>query len=366
MEGMVSVQNTIQNLLWFEPVAVRVFRVRFFQASVADHFSSHQVRCVSCKRNAGRNPLLFFCLRSERRSTRSALAAAALLFSPDFPNRAPNLCRQLPYLRRRVLLSLAQLDPPLYRHLLTSLLLDPMSVTHSAVSDCKSLRHLRISCIESSRFPPPLRLAILSSASPPPPPPTLIYQLACLPPRAAPLAASRPRYVAHRRRPPIVGASPCGRSTPPFPVNLASGRHLGLLSAVRRMPLTRNMGRDSNPTAATTALSDRLDWIDTTLSDLQVAVRVIHTLLVAPPPITGCLAGPAASNPDAFSAGDHPLPELSSGALRRVELSVFDWIDPLGWLARTEHYFNIQGTPADQMVPLSTIYMEGSALRWLR
>lgn len=51
---------------------------------------------------------------------------------------------------------------------------------------------------------------------------------------------------------------------------------------------------------------------------------------------------------------------------RRLELPTFGGIDPNGWIARVEQFFELQNTAENQKIPLAMICMEGSALHWMR
>ncbi|KAK8962177.1 hypothetical protein KSP40_PGU009074 [Platanthera guangdongensis] len=61
-----------------------------------------------------------------------------------------------------------------------------------------------------------------------------------------------------------------------------------------------------------------------------------------------------------------PFGDPSAPHLCRLNIPVFNETDPMGWLARTEQYFDLQGTPEAQKGPLAMMYMEGSTLYWVR
>jgi len=49
---------------------------------------------------------------------------------------------------------------------------------------------------------------------------------------------------------------------------------------------------------------------------------------------------------------------------RRVELPVFEGVDPMGWLAKAENFFDVQNVTARERLKLAFITMEGSASPW--
>ena len=49
---------------------------------------------------------------------------------------------------------------------------------------------------------------------------------------------------------------------------------------------------------------------------------------------------------------------------RRVELQVFEGVDPMGWLAKAEKFFEVQNLTAEERLKLAFISMEGSTSPW--
>lgn len=58
--------------------------------------------------------------------------------------------------------------------------------------------------------------------------------------------------------------------------------------------------------------------------------------------------------------------ETFKEALKKVELPTFDGNDPIGWLARTEKFFEIQNTNPEVKISLAFVCMEGPAVHWFR
>jgi len=50
---------------------------------------------------------------------------------------------------------------------------------------------------------------------------------------------------------------------------------------------------------------------------------------------------------------------------RRVELPIFEGVDPMGWLARAEKFFEVQNVIGRERLKLAFISMEGSGCPWL-
>lgn len=51
---------------------------------------------------------------------------------------------------------------------------------------------------------------------------------------------------------------------------------------------------------------------------------------------------------------------------RWVELPNFDGTKPIGWIARVEQYFNIQGASKNYKIPIAFVGMEGQASHWFK
>lgn len=51
---------------------------------------------------------------------------------------------------------------------------------------------------------------------------------------------------------------------------------------------------------------------------------------------------------------------------KTLEIPGFNGIDSIGWLARTEQYFELNGTQLEFKVMMALVCMEESALYWLR
>ena len=49
---------------------------------------------------------------------------------------------------------------------------------------------------------------------------------------------------------------------------------------------------------------------------------------------------------------------------RRIELPMFEGVDPMGWLARAEKFFEVQNVSAREKLQLAFISVEGSASSW--
>ncbi|KAF2313837.1 hypothetical protein GH714_018224 [Hevea brasiliensis] len=60
------------------------------------------------------------------------------------------------------------------------------------------------------------------------------------------------------------------------------------------------------------------------------------------------------------------LLEDVSTITKKVEMPSFDGADPVGWVARTEQYFEIHGIQNELKVSLALVSMEGAPLHWLR
>ncbi|BAT96210.1 hypothetical protein LR48_Vigan02g053000 [Vigna angularis] len=56
--------------------------------------------------------------------------------------------------------------------------------------------------------------------------------------------------------------------------------------------------------------------------------------------------------------------EGKNNGQKRVELPVFEGIDPLNWINRAKKFFELQGVSEDEKVQLAYISMEGSAGYW--
>lgn len=55
----------------------------------------------------------------------------------------------------------------------------------------------------------------------------------------------------------------------------------------------------------------------------------------------------------------------TTAVAKKVEMPDFDGTDPVGWVARTEQFFEIQSIPEETKVSLALVSMEGASLRWL-
>ncbi|BAU01952.1 hypothetical protein VIGAN_11133600, partial [Vigna angularis var. angularis] len=51
---------------------------------------------------------------------------------------------------------------------------------------------------------------------------------------------------------------------------------------------------------------------------------------------------------------------------KRVELPVFEGVDPLNWIDRAERFFELQGVTEEEKVRIAYVSMEGSAGYWYR
>ncbi|KAG8634577.1 hypothetical protein MANES_17G059650v8 [Manihot esculenta] len=51
---------------------------------------------------------------------------------------------------------------------------------------------------------------------------------------------------------------------------------------------------------------------------------------------------------------------------KKMEMPDFDGTDPVGCVARSEQFFEIQNIPEETKVPLALVSMEGAPLHWLR
>ncbi|XP_021635852.2 uncharacterized protein LOC110632058 isoform X1 [Hevea brasiliensis] len=60
------------------------------------------------------------------------------------------------------------------------------------------------------------------------------------------------------------------------------------------------------------------------------------------------------------------LLEDVSTVTKKVEMPSFDGADPVGWVARTEQYFEIHGIQNELKVSLALVSMEGALLQWLQ
>lgn len=51
---------------------------------------------------------------------------------------------------------------------------------------------------------------------------------------------------------------------------------------------------------------------------------------------------------------------------KKIEMPTFDGTDLIGWIARAEQHFEIQGTLEELKIFLAPVSMEGVPLHWLR
>lgn len=54
----------------------------------------------------------------------------------------------------------------------------------------------------------------------------------------------------------------------------------------------------------------------------------------------------------------------SPSGWRKVKLPMLQWNDPLGWIARTEKFFEVHHTGVAKKVQLAFIGMDGPAIHW--
>uniref|UniRef100_A0A2C9U3L8 Retrotransposon gag domain-containing protein n=1 Tax=Manihot esculenta TaxID=3983 RepID=A0A2C9U3L8_MANES len=71
-------------------------------------------------------------------------------------------------------------------------------------------------------------------------------------------------------------------------------------------------------------------------------------------------------NTSANKAISRPLLLEDAFSVAKVEMPDFDGTDPVGWVARSEQFFEIQNIVEETKVPLALVSMEGALLHWLR
>ena len=59
---------------------------------------------------------------------------------------------------------------------------------------------------------------------------------------------------------------------------------------------------------------------------------------------------------------------MAEGARSRFPLTLprFDGVDPVGWIFKAKHFFDFHDVPDHQRLQISSLYMDGAALRWLQ
>ncbi|KAF2325178.1 hypothetical protein GH714_024881 [Hevea brasiliensis] len=66
-----------------------------------------------------------------------------------------------------------------------------------------------------------------------------------------------------------------------------------------------------------------------------------------------------------MSAKEFQILDQTLITAHRIELPLFDGIDPLGWLIRVEQFFELNGTRSKHKIHLAIICMDGNTVHWL-
>lgn len=58
--------------------------------------------------------------------------------------------------------------------------------------------------------------------------------------------------------------------------------------------------------------------------------------------------------------------EVQWNWMKRVELPMFEGLDPMDWISKAEKFFDIQNVTEKERIKLAYIFMEGGASYWFR
>ncbi|KAK8951754.1 hypothetical protein KSP39_PZI004404 [Platanthera zijinensis] len=127
--------------------------------------------------------------------------------------------------------------------------------------------------------------------------------------------------------------------------------------------------------STTDARSRRLEAQEQLVVSMHALLLALHTkidsLHASTPAVSAASgSGPPADNnfllvagPQSIPSGTTPLPIPGRSALS-LGIPSFAGVDPIGWIAKAEQYFDLNYTPEHDKVSTTVIGLDGSALHW--